>query len=202
MFITGFEKQAQKQVSKVAIFYKDKVLMGIRQDTGKWTEPGGGLKPGEDPAVGALREVKEETGITLKKDDLKHLGTKEVMPKDQTKPILVHAYKCTLEDPPSTDVSKDPDHEVFGWDWIPVKAGKLPDSVAKNKHVPAANNVLNFFGAFEKSAVIKRLLKNKSFTAFIDDVPNQVAQSYPTDFRQDPTARTPDAHRQTPDQAI
>ncbi len=31
---------------------------------GHWTLPGGGLKFGEDPAVGALRELAEETGLT------------------------------------------------------------------------------------------------------------------------------------------
>jgi 8-oxo-dGTP diphosphatase len=31
--------------------------------TGKWTLPGGGLEFGEDPAVGVLRELAEETGL-------------------------------------------------------------------------------------------------------------------------------------------
>jgi 8-oxo-dGTP diphosphatase len=32
-------------------------------DVGKWTLPGGGLDFGEDPAVGAVRELEEETGL-------------------------------------------------------------------------------------------------------------------------------------------
>lgn len=35
-----------------------------------WFTIGGGLEPGEDPAVGALRELYEETGITLSREDL------------------------------------------------------------------------------------------------------------------------------------
>lgn len=31
---------------------------------GQWTLPGGGLKFGEDPAAGALRELTEETGLS------------------------------------------------------------------------------------------------------------------------------------------
>jgi 8-oxo-dGTP diphosphatase len=32
-------------------------------DVGKWTLPGGGLDFGEDPQIGAVRELEEETGL-------------------------------------------------------------------------------------------------------------------------------------------
>ena len=34
-------------------------------DAGKWGIPGGKLEPGEDPLAGALRETKEETGLSV-----------------------------------------------------------------------------------------------------------------------------------------
>ncbi len=37
---------------------------------GKWTLPGGGLNFGEDPALGVLRELGEETGLTGEVIDL------------------------------------------------------------------------------------------------------------------------------------
>lgn len=37
---------------------------------GKYSLPGGGLKFGEDPTLGAIRELREETGIELAKKDL------------------------------------------------------------------------------------------------------------------------------------
>ena len=40
----------------------------------RWTLPGGGLKSNEDAAVGAARELKEETGISVSTDKLKLLG--------------------------------------------------------------------------------------------------------------------------------
>jgi 8-oxo-dGTP pyrophosphatase MutT (NUDIX family) len=40
----------------------------------KWEMPGGGVKRNEDPAVGARRELFEETGIKAKPQELTHLG--------------------------------------------------------------------------------------------------------------------------------
>ena len=42
-----------------------RIAPGFTHDAeGRWTLPGGGLKFGEDPEVGVLREVEEETGFT------------------------------------------------------------------------------------------------------------------------------------------
>lgn len=104
MFFSGFEKAAQKAVAKVGIFRKGKYLMGVRQDSGKWTEPGGHLESGESPEDGALREVKEETGITLNRSDLQYLGSKEVPAKD----LVVHAFKAKIERDPRIGVVSFP----------------------------------------------------------------------------------------------
>ena len=42
---------------------------------GKWNAPGGKLLPGEAPQRGAVREVREETGLFVRERDLKALGT-------------------------------------------------------------------------------------------------------------------------------
>jgi len=42
----------------------------------RWQLPGGGLHKNEDPLVGILRELKEETSITLDKSQLKKSGSK------------------------------------------------------------------------------------------------------------------------------
>lgn len=42
---------------------------------GKWCLPGGGVHKNESNQSGALRELKEETGISLSPDALKSLGT-------------------------------------------------------------------------------------------------------------------------------
>jgi len=40
-----------------------------------WFVPGGGLEPGESPSAAAVREVWEETGITLDEGSLVHVAT-------------------------------------------------------------------------------------------------------------------------------
>jgi 8-oxo-dGTP pyrophosphatase MutT (NUDIX family) len=51
---------------KVIIKYKDEVLL-VRNSYGskKWTLPGGGVKKGESMERAAIREVREEIGISL-----------------------------------------------------------------------------------------------------------------------------------------
>lgn len=42
--------------------------------SGKWQLPGGGIHWGEEPAAGLIREIKEETGVTIKSEHIKYLG--------------------------------------------------------------------------------------------------------------------------------
>jgi ADP-ribose pyrophosphatase YjhB (NUDIX family) len=48
----------------------DEVLLVRRADTGRWTLIGGILEPGEQPAVGLLREIHEETAVEAAIDRL------------------------------------------------------------------------------------------------------------------------------------
>ena len=63
------ETKDSKNVSKAVIIKEDGALLLLRSSTekfpGKWDLPGGHVHEGEDPKDGLIREVKEETGITL-----------------------------------------------------------------------------------------------------------------------------------------
>lgn len=45
---------------------RGRILLEKRSDNGIWAIPGGGIEPGESVEEAALREIKEETGLTVK----------------------------------------------------------------------------------------------------------------------------------------
>ena len=47
------------------VVYKDKVLLRMHDKYGIWLPPGGHIELDEDPAQAAMREVKEESGLTI-----------------------------------------------------------------------------------------------------------------------------------------
>lgn len=52
-------------VTAVVINARDEVLLQLRRDTETWAPPSGGVEPGETVAGAAIREVLEETGISV-----------------------------------------------------------------------------------------------------------------------------------------
>lgn len=57
-------------VGAVVLDGAGRVLLGRRADNGEWTIITGMLDPGEEPAVGAAREVFEETGVVVEVERL------------------------------------------------------------------------------------------------------------------------------------
>lgn len=53
-------------VSAVVLDCQDRVLLGRRRDNGLWSVVSGILDPGEQPAHGVVREVREETAIEVR----------------------------------------------------------------------------------------------------------------------------------------
>lgn len=59
-----------------------RVLLARWIEGGKaaWTMPGGGLEDGEDPAVAVRREVREETGYSIRVDELLGIHSRVLSP--------------------------------------------------------------------------------------------------------------------------
>lgn len=60
--------------TSVIISDKNKILMQLRTDNKKWGLPGGSVEIGEKVEETAVREVKEETGLTICLNGLKLFG--------------------------------------------------------------------------------------------------------------------------------
>lgn len=82
---------------------KDKLLMGKRNDNGKWTVPGGHIDEGEDPFEGMARELKEEAGLDAKELKLVKVGVEDG--------LLLYLFEIKVHTEQKVDCSADPDKE-------------------------------------------------------------------------------------------
>lgn len=131
------DNSSGKRVASIAVKHGDHVLMGKRRDSGKWTFPGGHVDPGEDMHEGALRELKEETGIEA--DSLHPISN--VHKVGGREPIDVQCFKHEVSERPSTSMMRDPDGEVYRWQWVDTSKG-IPEHIRQNLHVPEDRNVM------------------------------------------------------------
>ncbi len=60
----------QRVAAYAVIVRDDAILLSHWAHGDLWTLPGGGLDPGEHPAAATIREVEEETGFTVRLDEL------------------------------------------------------------------------------------------------------------------------------------
>lgn len=74
----------------------DHVLLGRRADNGRWTPITGIVDPGEDPAVTAVRECQEETGVTCVVEGLAWVkaGREMEFPNGDRCTFLDHTFRC------------------------------------------------------------------------------------------------------------
>lgn len=135
------KEAAPRRVATVAMFHGDRILMGERNDNGRWTCPGGHLNDGEEPLAGACREFKEETGIDLDPAQLQPAGEPKEVVNEKGEKLTIYPFRLDVEERPAMTASQDPDGEVKRWGWVNTESG-LPKSIKDNLHVPLKKNVL------------------------------------------------------------
>lgn len=122
-------KEKTKRVAVCLIRdWKDDVLMGKRNDNSKFTQPGGHLDKGECPYQGAIRELKEETGL-----DATDIKLVKVIKNGS---VLVYGFEVKVDLDQEVDCTQDPDNECDSWDYLD------PNDVCEELHVPVERNVL------------------------------------------------------------
>lgn len=125
---------SQNKYKRVALAlitnHQDDILMGVRNDSKKWTCPGGSIEPGEDPVEGLAREIKEETNLDV--EDIKLVEAKW----NKEKKTLLYLFKVTVDPKGMVTSKKDPDNEVESWHYVD------PNDVKDNLHVPLQDNII------------------------------------------------------------
>ncbi|MCW4050423.1 MAG: 8-oxo-dGTP diphosphatase [Candidatus Bathyarchaeota archaeon] len=84
---------------------------------GKWNGPGGKLKPGETPRDGVIREVQEETGLTV--SDLSERGIVEFFFGEKPEPDWVVHIFLTNSYSGEVKASEEGELKWFSLDEIP-----------------------------------------------------------------------------------
>jgi len=105
---------------------RTELLLVRRSDNGQWSPVTGILDPGEDPAVGARREAREETGVEIRVDRLAAVsaGAPMVHANGDRAVYLDHTFCCTWLGG-EAQVGDDESAEVG---WFPTEA--LPPMAA------------------------------------------------------------------------
>lgn len=97
------ESSAPRDAAGVAVLYSSKILL-VHPANGSWVRPimgipKGGIEPGEDLLEAALRELREETGITLNPSQLDpSVQTVEVFNKQGKYQHSIHYFICQIQD--------------------------------------------------------------------------------------------------------
>lgn len=121
------------EIVTVGIVLGDKILTGKRRDNGLWVSPGGHLEEGEDPIEGAIREVLEETGITLDSGDLQPIASERRTSHRTGRDFMLHCFLVRLHEDQPTTTKIDPDQEVSEWKWVPISKN-TPELQEANRH--------------------------------------------------------------------
>ncbi len=102
--------------TRVLIMAEGKVLLvrGWFGD-GKWTLSGGGLHRGEAIEDGAVREVREETGVVLDPKQLQHLVTKPY--RHYGIPMTLEIFAAAL---PAVVQIRPENIEIIALEWVPL----------------------------------------------------------------------------------
>lgn len=126
------ERGDSPRAASIIVRRGDTFLMGKRRDNGRWTLPGGHVAPKESHHQGAVRELKEETGLESKK--LKFLGARFVEPS-QGKRVHLNLYEHHADEDAKPTWKNDPDKEIDEFRWLSSKE-PLPEDIAGNLQHP------------------------------------------------------------------
>lgn len=98
---------------------------------GRWALPGGHVDSGEDVRAAGIRELSEETGLSVNSADVELAGVYSEPGRDPRGRYVTWAWTTVLTQPPATTAGDD----ARAADWYPlVDAVEDPDRLAFDHH--------------------------------------------------------------------
>lgn len=116
--------------TRVAVrFGEELLLVRPRLNFGYWVLPGGGIKKSETPAVSAVREAREETGIEIPEKDLEFLSEQKVRSRGIA--AKIYFFKADIKSKPELSLER---YEIAEARWVTAKnIKKLPIARAEKR---------------------------------------------------------------------
>lgn len=117
-------------VTAVVITKRDEVLLQLRRDTGTWAPPSGGVEPGETVADAAIREVYEETGVSVEPERMVAVlsGRDYVMtyPNGDQMATVTTVFRCRPDDAAAPRVNDDESLDIRYFSRAALPENMLP----------------------------------------------------------------------------
>lgn len=108
------------------------VLLILRRDVPVWVLPGGGIDPGESPENAAIREILEETGLTVKVERL--VGHYTPMNRLAKRTNL---YECTMISGTPCGSDETQKAQFFSLEKLPLMPPPYPEWIHDGKALGA-----------------------------------------------------------------
>ncbi len=114
-------KNLQRQIVTVSAYIQNKngellIIQRAQHDShpGLWEIPSGGLEWGEDPYLGVLREVKEETNLDVEIEELLLVDSFVTERPENNHHFIRIGFACRMLDE-IKEVSLSDDHQAYKW---------------------------------------------------------------------------------------
>ncbi|WP_433022311.1 NUDIX hydrolase [Kribbella sp. CA-294648] len=122
-------------ITGVVLDDEDQVLLVRRADDGRWALPAGILEPGEQPAIGLVREIQEETAVET--EVVRLISIDALPPSSYPNGDQVQYLDLCFHCRPLRGEAQVNDDESLEVAWFPLTT--LPTDLAPREHTNITN---------------------------------------------------------------